>query len=274
MYLGGPTGVMQHQHRMAGTYVTPGGRNNQRPPNVSIGPDGINIGGRGSAEWRHLLLSQQQSAVFGAQMRPAFTQGGHQGSFGMGGVQGGMQISAAQQMQHQQLIRNQALSGSPVGQMQMISQQQQSVGLQQSAPVPTNTAQMSMSLQMSQSLSVSGGGGGSPHHHPHHSHHSQQPPPPHQQQPLVGYGGSPVGAGAGNPGPPAPQPQQHPPTPSSTVPVSSAQQSVSQPPPPAPDFSLEFLEHLPTGDSSHFSAAAQELLNSLDSASTFNLDIL
>jgi len=79
MYLGGPTGVMQHQHRMAGTYVTPGARNNQRPPNVSIGPDGINIGGRGSAEWRHLLLSQQQSAVFGTQMRPAFTQGGHQG---------------------------------------------------------------------------------------------------------------------------------------------------------------------------------------------------
>jgi hypothetical protein len=79
MYLGGPTGVVQHQHRMAGTYVTPGGRNNQRPPNVSIGPDGINIGGRGSAEWRHLLLSQHQSAVFGTQMRPAFTQGGHQG---------------------------------------------------------------------------------------------------------------------------------------------------------------------------------------------------
>lgn len=79
VYIGGPTGVVQHQHRMAGTYVTPGGRNTQRPPNVSIGPDGINIGGRGSAEWRHLLLSQQQSAVFGAQMRPAFTQSGHQG---------------------------------------------------------------------------------------------------------------------------------------------------------------------------------------------------
>lgn len=42
-----------------------------------------------------------------------------------------------------------------------------------------------------------------------------------------------------------------------------------------PDFSLEFLENLPTGDSSHFSAAAQELLNSLDSGTTFNLqDIL
>lgn len=79
MYIGAPAGIVQHQHRMAGTYVTPGGRNTQRPPNVSIGPDGINIGGRGSAEWRHLLLSQQQSAVFGAQMRPTFTQGGHQG---------------------------------------------------------------------------------------------------------------------------------------------------------------------------------------------------
>jgi hypothetical protein len=49
---------------------------------------------------------------------------------------------------------------------------------------------------------------------------------------------------------------------------------VSQPPPPTPDFSLEFLENLPTGDSSHFSAAAQELLNSLDTTSAFNLDIL
>ena len=66
------------------------------------------------------------------------------GSFGMGGGQGGMQISAAQQMQHQQLVRNQALSGSPVGQMQMVSQQK-SVGLQQSAPVPTNTTQVECS---------------------------------------------------------------------------------------------------------------------------------
>jgi hypothetical protein len=126
--------------------------------------------------------------------------------------------------------------------------------------------QMSMSLQMSQSMSVTGGGAGSPHH-------PQQPPPP--QQSIVSYGGSPVGAGGGNTGPPPPQQQQHPPpTSSSAATVSSTQQSVSQPPPPAPDFSLEFLEHLPTGDSSHFSAAAQELLNSLDSASTFNLDIL
>lgn len=62
----------------------------------------------------------------------------------MGGGQGGMQMSAAQQMQHQQLVRNQALSGSPVGQMQMILQQQ-SVGLQQPAQVPTNTTQVKCS---------------------------------------------------------------------------------------------------------------------------------
>jgi len=69
----------------------------------------------------------------------------------MGGGQGGMQMSAAQQMQHQQLVRNQALSGSPVSQMQMISQQQ-SLGLQQSAPVPsaqgmTNATQVKISRQ-------------------------------------------------------------------------------------------------------------------------------
>lgn len=40
----------------------------------------------------------------------------------------------------------------------------------------------------------------------------------------------------------------------------------------AADFSLEFLENLPAGDTSNFSA--QELLNSLDSTAGFNLDIL
>lgn len=54
-------------------------------------------------------------------------------------------------------------------------------------------------------------------------------------------------------------PQQHNQPPSTTTdPAVSA----------ATDFSLEFLEGLPTGDTSNFSA--QELLNSLDSG--FNLD--
>jgi hypothetical protein len=46
-----------------------------RPPNVSIGPEGLNIGGRvgagpaaGSPEWRHMMMSQQQSMVFSQQM--------------------------------------------------------------------------------------------------------------------------------------------------------------------------------------------------------------
>jgi hypothetical protein len=66
------------------------------------------------------------------------------GSFGMGSGQGGVQLSAAQQMQHQQLVRNQPLSGSPVSQMQMISQQQ-SLGLQ-SAPVPTSATQVTYTI--------------------------------------------------------------------------------------------------------------------------------
>lgn len=45
----------------------------QRPPNVSIGPDGHIGGGRvgpgpgpgpGSQEWRHMMMSQQQSMAF------------------------------------------------------------------------------------------------------------------------------------------------------------------------------------------------------------------
>lgn len=49
----------------------------QRPPNVSIGPEGLNIGGRvgagpgpgvGSQEWRHMMMSQQQSMAFSQQM--------------------------------------------------------------------------------------------------------------------------------------------------------------------------------------------------------------
>lgn len=72
--------------------------------------------------------------------------------------------------------------------------------------------------------------------------------------------------GAGSPGvrslpPPPPQQQHAQPPPSATA---------TDPSVAAADFSLEFLENLPTGDTSNFSA--QELLNSLDSAAGFNLD--
>lgn len=70
--------------------------------------------------------------------------------------------------------------------------------------------------------------------------------------------------GAGSPGVRSlsQQQQQHAQPPATTTDPSVA----------AADFSLEFLENLPTGDTSNFSA--QELLNSLDSTAGFNLDIL
>nr|XP_012140842.1 PREDICTED: neurogenic protein mastermind-like isoform X2 [Megachile rotundata] len=161
----------------------------------------------------------------------------------MGGT-GGMQMNAAQ-MQHQQLIRSQSggIGGSGMANstqmQQLLSQQHQ----QQTLAMQQSNNQMSLQMQMSQSSSVnsvSSTGTGSPLH-------------PHQQY------------GAGSPGVrslPQQQQQQH-----SQPPATTTDPSVA-----AADFSLEFLENLPTGDTSNFSA--QELLNSLDSTAGFNLDIL
>ncbi|KAF7414385.1 hypothetical protein HZH68_002874 [Vespula germanica] len=240
MYMGsGNMAAISGMHQMHQRLGYPR-TNNQRPPNVSVGPpDGLgnSIAGRGAQqEWRHVLMQQQG---FQAQMRSQFNQQSHQGGFGMGGA-GGMQINAAQ-MQHQQLIRSQsggiANSGitNSTQMQQLLSQQHQ----QQTLAMQQNNNQMSLQMQMSQSStvnSVSSTGTGSPLH-------------PHQQY------------GAGSPG------------------VRSLSQQHTQPPPTttdpsvaAADFSLEFLENLPAGDTSNFSA--QELLNSLDSTAGFNLDIL
>lgn len=77
VYMTGAIGGMHQMHQRLGYPRT----NNQRPPNVSVGPqDGLgnNIGGRGGQqEWRHILMHQQQG--FQAQMRPQFNQQGHQG---------------------------------------------------------------------------------------------------------------------------------------------------------------------------------------------------
>ncbi|XP_078051979.1 neurogenic protein mastermind isoform X3 [Augochlora pura] len=241
MYMGGggmaAIGGMHQMHQRLGYPRT----NNQRPPNVSVGPpDGLgnSIAGRGAQqEWRHVLMQQQG---FQTQMRSQFNQQGHQGGFGMGGT-GGMQMNAAQ-MQHQQLIRSQSggIAGSGMGNttqmQQLLSQQHQ----QQTLAMQQSNNQMSLQMQMTQSSSVnsvSSTGTGSPLH-------------PHQQY------------GAGSPGVRSLPQQQH------------AQPSVTTTDPSvaAADFSLEFLENLPTGDTSNFSA--QELLNSLDSTASFNLDIL
>ncbi|KYQ54023.1 hypothetical protein ALC60_07057 [Trachymyrmex zeteki] len=248
MYMGGggmaAIGNMHQMHQRLGYPRT----NNQRPPNVSVGPpDGLgnSIAGRGAQQdqWRHAVLMQQQQG-FQAQMRSQFNQQSHQGAFGMGGAGNTMQMTAAQ-MQHQQLIRSQngGIAGSGMSnstQMQQLLTQQHQ---QQTLAMQQNNNQMSLQMQMSQTTSVNSvnvTGTGSPLH-------------PHQQY------------GAGSPGVRSlPPPQQH-----------------AQPPPPAtatdpsvtaPDFTLEFLENLPTGDTSNFSA--QELLNSLDSTAGFNLDIL
>lgn len=80
MYMGGGSmaaiGGMHQMHQRLGYPRT----NNQRPPNVSVGPpDGLgnSIAGRGAQqEWRHVLMQQQG---FQAQMRSQFNQQGHQG---------------------------------------------------------------------------------------------------------------------------------------------------------------------------------------------------
>lgn len=79
MYMGGggmaAIGGMHQMHQRLGYPRT----NNQRPPNVSVGPpDGLgnSIAGRGAQqEWRHVLMQQG----FQAQMRSQFNQQSHQG---------------------------------------------------------------------------------------------------------------------------------------------------------------------------------------------------
>lgn len=82
MYMGGggmaAIGGMHQMHQRLGYPRT----NNQRPPNVSVGPPdslGNSIAGRGAQqEWRHVLMQQQQQG-FQAQMRSQFNQQSHQG---------------------------------------------------------------------------------------------------------------------------------------------------------------------------------------------------
>ncbi|XP_033217557.1 neurogenic protein mastermind isoform X3 [Belonocnema kinseyi] len=236
MYMGGggmaAIGGMHQMHQRLGYPRT----NNQRPPNVSVGPSdtlGNSIAGRGAQqEWRHLLMQQQS---FQPQMRPQFNQQGHQSGFGMGNA-GGLQMSAAQMQHQQQLLRSQSGNMGGTGManssqmQQLLSQQHQ----QQTLVMQQNNNQMSMQMQMSQSSSVNSTGTGSPMH-------------PHQQY----GGGSPSVRSLA---------QQHSQPPQPDPSIGTA------------DFNFDLLDNLPTGDASNFSA--QELLNSLDQTAGFNLDIL
>lgn len=84
MYMGGggmaAIGGMHQMHQRLGYPRT----NNQRPPNVSVGPpDGLgnSIANRGAQqEWRQQLLMQQQQG-FQAQMRSQFNQQSHQSEY-------------------------------------------------------------------------------------------------------------------------------------------------------------------------------------------------
>lgn len=61
--------MMQQQHIPRGMYPR------QQAPMQAATPDSMPQ--HGSAEWRHLLMTQQQSANFNPQMRPGFQ---HQGT--------------------------------------------------------------------------------------------------------------------------------------------------------------------------------------------------
>lgn len=67
VFMGNPT--------MARNLAPAGYMPRQRPPNVSVGPDGMPMSNRGGAEWRHILMSQQQNMGF-SHVRPFST---HQG---------------------------------------------------------------------------------------------------------------------------------------------------------------------------------------------------
>lgn len=82
-----PSGpMMRPQHTSVGTvYMGNPGMNRglapgnyvarQRPPNVQVGPEGLPMSNRGGAEWRHIVMSQQQNVGF-SHVRPFTT---HQG---------------------------------------------------------------------------------------------------------------------------------------------------------------------------------------------------
>ncbi|KAK5649778.1 hypothetical protein RI129_000807 [Pyrocoelia pectoralis] len=223
--------VMQQQHMSARTMYP-------RQQSPIVGPESIPQ--HGSAEWRHLIMSQQQNANFNSQMRPNF----HQGS-GYSMNTGNMQMTGLQHQQMrtqgmisgglggQSMSQNQGLGQNPI-QMNNINQQMLSHMQQQQALMQQQSSnQMSltnMSMQQSQSLSV--------------SNQALQHQQLNNHQQLMN-----------NPS------------------NNNQSSSLSNFNPQAADFNLDFLENLPTTDSSAFTE--QELLNSFDSDPGFNLqDIL
>ncbi|GAB0090178.1 Neurogenic protein mastermind [Sergentomyia squamirostris] len=238
---------MQHPNHAGPRAI--GGPYGQRPPNVQVGPEGMPMGSQ--QEWRHIFMSQQQNMNFNsAGMRTNFNPN-HQGftmqNAGPGSGNGGsMQMTPMQQ----QMMRNQ--QQQPTGgqnqlvgmnqntmQQMLVQQQQQQQGMMNQMQM--NTMHMSQSQSMSlQQQSVM-------------NNFSQTT---QQTNATMMSGGQ------------TPQSQQQ----SQQAPPNVVQQapqttnaSIS---PSGNDFNFEFLENIPVGDTSGFSA--QDLFNSFDN-DTFNL---
>ncbi|KAK4883013.1 hypothetical protein RN001_006332 [Aquatica leii] len=220
--------VMQQQHLSARTMYP-------RQQSPISGPESIPQ--HGSAEWRHLIMTQQQNANFNPQIRPNFQ---HQaGGYGMN--TGNMQMTGIQHqqmrtqgmvstgMQGQNMSQPQGLGQNPM-QMNNINQQMLSHMQQQQAIMQQQSSnQMSlsnMSMQQTQSLSM--------------TNQSIQHQQLNNHQQLLN-----------NPS------------------NNNQSNSLSNFNPQAADFNLDFLENLPTSDTSAFSE--QELLNSFDNDPGFNL---
>ncbi|XP_055706322.1 neurogenic protein mastermind isoform X2 [Phlebotomus papatasi] len=245
-----PSGpMMRPQHSMYMQHPNHGGPRTmgpygQRPPNVQVGPEGMPMGSQ--QEWRHIFMSQQQNMNFNsAGMRSNFNPS-HQGfamqNSGNGGAGGGnMQMTPMQQ----QMMRNQqqqnggqnqlvGMNQSTMQQM-LVQQQQQQQGMMNQMQM--NTMHMSQTQSMSlQQQSVMNN----------FSQTTQQ-----SNAAMISNGQNQQGA------------QQAQPTSQQTPQTTSA--SIS---PSGNDFNFEFLENIPVGDSSGFSA--QDLFNSLDNDS-FNI---
>ncbi|XP_076252406.1 neurogenic protein mastermind isoform X4 [Rhynchophorus ferrugineus] len=209
-----------------------------------------------NTEWRHLLMTQQQSANFGS-MRPTFQQGGFNINMGGGSIQ---QMSALQHQQQQQQLRAQQASmgptqnqlgqimgtqGSPMTQINSVLHMQQQQSLmhhhqqQQQQQQQQQTAQMAISnlhMQQSQSMVIN-------------NHALQQ----QAQQPT---GANMIGTSNGG---------------NTSANAANGNSNALAPfNPHTTDFNFEFLDNLPgTGDGGF---TEQELLNSFGADGAFPLD--
>ncbi|XP_055694053.1 neurogenic protein mastermind isoform X2 [Lutzomyia longipalpis] len=247
-----PSGpMMRPQHSMYMQHPNHGGPRTmgpygQRPPNVQVGPEGMPMGSQ--QEWRHIFMSQQQNMNFNSTgMRTNFNpnhQGFNMQNSGPGnGGNSNMQMTPMQQqmMRNQQQQQQNGGQGQLVGMNQSTMQQMLVQQQQQQQQGMMNQMQMNtMHMSQTQSMSL-----------------QQQSVMNNFSQTTQQANAAMISSG---------QTQQ----------AQQQQANTQQPPqttsasisPSGNDFNFEFLENIPVGDTSGFSA--QDLFNSLDNDS-FNL---